>query len=99
MTPEAKKRHARDLYLQRKYDITLRQFNLMMKLQGGRCRICDFKPKPGGRSLDVDHDHTTNVVRGLACFTCNKYRIGKNTLETAKRVVEYLKQRFDGRQL
>ena len=79
------------------YGITLAQYASMLKRQGGRCAICGRPPKR--RNLDVDHDHATGRVRGLLCFNCNKYVVGKNTLETARLVCEYLGSSYDGRLL
>ena len=52
MTPQER---SRDLALQKKYGITLAEYNEMLLKQGGGCWICG---KPGvTRSLHVDHDH------------------------------------------
>ena len=37
--------------------------------QGGVCAICGNPPKT--RRLHIDHEHSTNRVRGLLCFRCN----------------------------
>lgn len=47
----------------------------MLAQQGGGCAICGNPPKT--RRLDVDHDHKTGTVRGLLCFVCNHYILGK----------------------
>lgn len=39
--------------------------------QGGVCAICKNKCLTGYR-LSVDHDHKTNLFRGLLCGKCNK---------------------------
>ena len=92
----------RDLYLKRKFGITQAQWDKMYKLQGGQCPIC-FNPlhKPGGtkRAAPVDHDHRTGRVRGLTCLHCNRFKIAKNTVESAERLVKYLDSAFDGRLL
>ncbi|MGQ0824388.1 MAG: endonuclease VII domain-containing protein [Actinomycetota bacterium] len=61
-----KKLSDRKSHLKRKYGLTLDDFDLMLAAQGGGCAIC------GERNADnVDHNHTTGVVRGILCFNCN----------------------------
>ncbi len=46
----------------------------MLAAQKGVCAICHKTCKPVGRKLgrlSVDHDHTTQKVRGLLCGKCN----------------------------
>jgi len=60
--------------LEKRYGITLEQYNEMVGVQGGRCAICNKLPKGTShtsRRLAVDHDHATNTVRGLLCGPCN----------------------------
>lgn len=38
--------------------------------QQDACDVCGGK-SPNGRSLHIDHDHRTGVVRGLLCHGCN----------------------------
>lgn len=52
----------------RKRGITLADYDAMMIEQVGRCAICDeamLDPR-------IDHDHVTDVIRGLLCNTCNR---------------------------
>jgi hypothetical protein len=55
---------------------------------------------PSGR-LCIDHQHVRGFkamppeekrtwVRGLLCFTCNRYRVAKNEGASARAVVAYL---------
>ncbi len=58
--------------------------------QNACCAICkrpesDFKNK-----LAVDHNHRTLKVRGLLCYQCNKFRVGRNSLQSAYEVWQYL---------
>ena len=45
----------RDKYLQKKYGITLAEYNTMVSAQGNGCAICGQEPRT--RSLAVDHSH------------------------------------------
>lgn len=83
--------------LKRRYGVTPEQYAKMFELQGGTCAICRRPPRR--RRLSVDHDHTTKRVRGLLCFTCNKYKVAKNDVDSAWAVFEYLERDFDGRWL
>ena len=44
------------------------QYLALFQQQGGRCAICG---KSSTRQLHADHCHTTKVVRGLLCGSCN----------------------------
>ena len=94
----------RSKLLQKKYGLTEAQWLKMFKRQKGKCPICLrklFKPgNPEGRTAAaVEHCHTTGRVRGLACYPCNRWRIGRNSIETARRLLEYMESTFDGRLL
>lgn len=65
----------RDKYLRRTYGITEADYNLLLKYQKFVCAVCKSPPKT--KSLHVDHNHVTGLVRGLLCFRCNKLVIGK----------------------
>jgi hypothetical protein len=53
--------------LKRRYLISSEEYEKMYSLQNGRCRICyEFSLK-----LNIDHNHTTNKIRGLLCRSCN----------------------------
>ena len=96
---------SRDSYLKRKFGITQRQWEEMYERQGGLCPICGRElhwPEIHGmnkRASPVDHDHKTGRVRGITCINCNRFKIAKNTADSAKRLVEYLDSDFDGRYL
>ena len=91
------KARARCARLKRVYGISCEQYDKMMRRQHRRCAIC-------GRPFDVrrayvDHDHSTHRVRGLLCFTCNRYKVAKNDALSAQAVVAYLLSDFDGRRI
>lgn len=66
---------ARDVALKVNYGISLVEYELMHEAQNGLCAICK-EPEKGNRTLAVDHDHETGMVRSLLCFQCNT-SIGK----------------------
>lgn len=95
---EQAKLAGRRAMLLKKYGITERQYDLMLARQKGVCAMCSRPPKR--IRLSVEHDHgVSKRVRGLCCYRCNAYLIGKNTLETARQLVKYLESDFDGRKL
>ena len=53
-----------------KYRITSRDYDELCVAQNYVCAIC-CRPAVGGKSLCVDHDHSTGKVRGLLCNNCN----------------------------
>ena len=81
----------------KQYGLVPEQYTQLLERQNGVCAICGHPPKT--RRLGVDHDHKTGRVRALLCHTCNKLRMGMNTLETARLVVTLLESDFDGRNI
>lgn len=77
----AVREHIRRYRLLRRYGITVEQFETLLAFQNGRCIACsvvlviDGKPGCRGNSANVDHDHKTNLVRGILCWNCNR-RLG-----------------------
>ena len=62
-------------HLKRHYNISLDQYNEILKDQNGVCAIC-YKGESRmlyGKPTDlaVDHCHRTGKVRGLLCYSCN----------------------------
>ena len=60
----------RKYHLKRKYGLTLEEYGAMLEAQNHVCAIC-LEARPDERTLHVDHDHETGVIRGLLCFRCN----------------------------
>ncbi len=54
-----------------KNHLDLSPYQYMLDQQNGVCAICGLKDKTG-RALAIDHDHKTNLVRGLLCGSCNR---------------------------
>ena len=62
----------------------------LIEKHGDKCALCG-KPRTAFKNrLSLDHNHRTNKIRGLLCFQCNKYRVGRNSLQSAYEVWQYL---------
>lgn len=90
MTPADR---AADKRLQRTYGITLDQYDLMLEAQGGRCAICPRPAESMNTRLHVDHDHKSQIVRGLLCFWCNRKTLPgvKDNPDLADATADYLR--------
>lgn len=60
-----------------KFGITKDDYDRMFLEQQGQCAICGQPERTpsstgGRRRLCIDHDHKTNLVRGLLCMQCNR---------------------------
>ncbi len=83
---DAKSRKKLD-YQYKKYGITYAQYE-EMALKG--CHLCGKYPKKGQRRYAVDHDHKTDRTRGILCYYCNKYRLGRLNVFWARKILIYL---------
>lgn len=53
----------REGHLRRVFDLTGVQYQAFLDAQGGGCALCGRAAR-AGRSLHVDHNHKTGVIRG-----------------------------------
>jgi hypothetical protein len=58
--------------------------------QNACCAICKSPESRFKNRLAVDHNHKSGKVRGLLCYRCNKFRVGRQTIETCREVLDYL---------
>jgi hypothetical protein len=65
-----KARSNRKSHLKRTFGLTLEEYDEMLAAQRGGCAICGDTPE-AGKTLHIDHDHETGLVRGLLCQRCN----------------------------
>ena len=86
------KEKIKESFLKNKYGITTKEYNKILKKQGGVCAIC--RNKPNGKNLSVDHNHDTGKVRGLLCHYCNS-TLGhsKENILILQKCIEYLKKK------
>lgn len=53
------------------YGIDLNQYNQLFSNQNGCCAVCEQHQTELSRKLVVDHCHSSQIVRGLLCHSCN----------------------------
>lgn len=84
-----KKLKRRNSYLIKSYGITLEDYERIYNKQEGCCKLCGIEEE----KLVVDHDHKTNLVRGLLCHSCN-VGLGhfKDNEATLLKAIEYIKK-------
>jgi len=76
----------RRYWRQKKYNLSEEEYDALVIRYQGRCPICQE-----AASLVVDHDHATDLVRGLLCEACN-FGLGffKDDPNNLRRAIEYL---------
>ena len=75
-TPE----YGRMMQMERRYGITVEQYEEMLALQNGHCALCPNEQGTHKRRLTVDHDHRCcdkekacgKCNRGILCADCNR---------------------------
>ena len=81
----------REAELKRLYGITLQDYVQMFEKQGEVCAICKEKCSTR-KSLSVDHNHQTGIVRGLLCNRCNRaLGMFKDNSTLLLRAAQYIK--------
>ena len=70
---------------------------MLLAKQNGVCAICSQKEKIGRSAnpdvLSVDHNHTTEAIRGLLCRNCNSaLGLFKDDLDILESAVRYMRR-------
>ncbi|WP_370422526.1 endonuclease VII domain-containing protein [Streptomyces sp. QH1-20] len=72
------------------YGLEVGEYTKLLDAQGGVCAICK---QSRTKRLDVDHDHTTGLVRGLCCARCNRQLLARGLRDdpqVARNAADYL---------
>lgn len=56
----------------REFGLTVVQYLGFGDMQYWQCKICDSSLAPFDKETQVDHCHTTGMVRGILCARCNR---------------------------
>jgi len=87
---EAVREQQVDSRLRSRYGITLADYDNLLMAQDGKCAICKTTETGKHKRFQVDHNHTSGVVRGLLCGPCNR-RLGAIENESwYAKAIEYL---------
>lgn len=57
--------------LKREYNVSLEEYNILLKTHNNSCAICQKNQNELNQRLRLDHCHSTGKVRGLLCDSCN----------------------------
>lgn len=80
-------------HIREAYNLEESDYNVKLKLQGGRCAICGTdSPEYGIKTkFEIDHCHQTGRIRGLLCGKCNRgLGMSKDSIEILLRGAKYL---------
>ena len=65
------------------------EYNRLLAAQNNCCGLCGKHQSEFKVALSVDHDHGTGKARGLLCNKCNRFEVGRHTLESARKMLAY----------
>jgi hypothetical protein len=88
-------RRLRSIHLQKKFGITIEDYEALFEEQNGVCAICG-EPETVFRygklaRMSIDHCHAHGHIRGLLCSKCNPALGGfKDSVDILKKAIQYL---------
>jgi len=90
--PQRESRRVHQRKRERVYGVTHDEFLALLAAQDGVCAICGgTEESKRQRTLSVDHDHATGVVRGLLCNRCNPMLgYARDDIAVLHAAIEYL---------
>lgn len=85
----------------KKYNLTLKDYDVLFEKQNGVCAICKQPETATFKDiicrLSVDHCHKTNKVRGLLCKHCNTILgYADDNIQLLKYAINYLRRQDNG---
>ena len=73
------------------FNLTVEDYNVLFEKQHGCCAICNRHQTEFKKRLAIDHCHTTNIIRGLLCSSCNTaLGLLKDNTNSLQNAIEYL---------
>lgn len=78
------------------FNLSLDEFNAILKKQNYSCKICE-RTNFTGYNWHVDHCHVTNKIRGILCSKCNQgLGLFEDSIETLNKAKKYLEDFTNG---
>ena len=80
----------------RTYNITIKDYNLLLQQQNMVCAICkkpEIRKHKNGKkyNMAIDHDHNTGKIRGLLCNKCNtSLGLLDENIQNMKNMIKYI---------
>lgn len=62
----------------------------LIEKHGNYCAICEKPRAAFKKNFAVDHNGKSGKIRGLLCYRCNKFILGRQNLSTVRKMLEYL---------
>jgi hypothetical protein len=86
--------YSRNQHLKYTYGISTEDYYTLLGNQNECCAICYEHISTFSRPFSVDHNHDTDVVRGLVCQGCNTLlALAADSIGRLQAAVEYLETR------
>lgn len=79
----------KESYLLDNFNLTAEMWQRIYDYQKGLCGVC-HEPLEN-RIANTDHEHKTGLVRGIACFNCNRSIREYFTIDFVTKILDYLK--------
>ena len=70
----------------KRYNLSEERYQKMREEQEQKCAMCFSPFKKNPRSIHIDHDHKTGIVRGILCDGCNLFLGRIESPKNAKRL-------------
>ena len=98
--PVVYKKYQQNWSLQKKFGISLKERNALLRQQGSKCAGCNSRKPNWKGDWHVDHCHITKKIRGILCHNCNT-ALGrvKDSPEVLRNLVRYLESNAELRKI
>ena len=92
-TPATRKEQSKDSCIRRKYGLRFGQLCYLLEEQQNYCKACGVRFESAVRALypNIDHCHTSGIVRGLLCSCCNKtLGLARDRVDVLREAIVYI---------